>query len=158
MAGSGAQRQPDPEVCSATAGTVHGDSPTLLFDECTANRQSYIAQSKYAEAEPRYRRALAIREKALGLEHPAVAESLYDLAELYHAQGKYGEAEPGYRRAIAILENALGPKHPDVATVLESLAVVLRKTNRTAEAQKIEARARMIKAQHALRNMKGNSD
>src|SRR5437899_11883673 len=37
---SGAQRQPDPEGCSATAGTVHGDSSTLLFDECPANRQS----------------------------------------------------------------------------------------------------------------------
>src|SRR5438552_14461209 len=38
--GSGAQRQPDSEGCSATAGTVHGDSSTLPFDECPANCQS----------------------------------------------------------------------------------------------------------------------
>ena len=33
----------------------------------------YHAQGKYAEAEPLYRRALAIWEKALGPEHPNVA-------------------------------------------------------------------------------------
>ena len=118
----------------------------------------YRDQGKYAEAEVRYRRALAIGEKALGPEHPRVAASLNNLAGLYHAQGKYGQAEPGYRRALSILEKALGPKHPDVATVLESLAVVLRKTKRTAEAKELEARARVINAQHAQTKMKGNSD
>ena len=32
----------------------------------------YRAQAKYAEGEPLYKRALAIREKALGPEHPDV--------------------------------------------------------------------------------------
>ena len=32
----------------------------------------YRAQGRYAEAEPLYKRALAIREKALGPEHPDV--------------------------------------------------------------------------------------
>ena len=54
----------------------------------------YHAQGKYAEAEPHFKRALAIREKVLGAEHPKVAGSLNNLAALYDAQGKYGEAEP----------------------------------------------------------------
>ena len=62
----------------------------------------YQAQGKYAEAEPLYQRALAIREKALGPEHPDVANSLNNLAVLYRAQGKYAEAEPLYQRALAI--------------------------------------------------------
>ena len=62
-------------------------------------------QGKYDEAEPLYQRALAIREKALGPDHPDVAESLNNLAELYSNQGKYAEAEPLYKRALAIDEN-----------------------------------------------------
>ncbi len=38
------------------------------------------AQGKYEEAEPLYRRALQIRKKALGEEHPDVARSLNNLA------------------------------------------------------------------------------
>ena len=33
----------------------------------------YRAQGRYADAEPLYKRALAIREKALGPDHPDVA-------------------------------------------------------------------------------------
>ena len=40
----------------------------------------YQDQGRYGEAEPLYKRALAIREKALGPEHPDVATSLDDLA------------------------------------------------------------------------------
>ncbi len=52
----------------------------------------YDAQGKYAEAEPLYKRSLAIWEQALGPEHPDVAGSLNNLAELYRAQGRYAEA------------------------------------------------------------------
>src|SRR5262245_576288 len=48
---------------------------------------------KYADAVPLARRALAIREKALGPEHPEVGGSLNNLASLYQAQGRYAEAE-----------------------------------------------------------------
>ncbi len=61
----------------------------------------YEAQGHYAEAEPLYKRALAIYEKALGPEHPHVAASLTGLAALYDAQGHYAEAEPLYQRALA---------------------------------------------------------
>ncbi len=37
-------------------------------------------------------RALAIRERVLGQEHPHVATSLNNLAALYHAQGHPAEA------------------------------------------------------------------
>jgi Tetratricopeptide repeat len=40
----------------------------------------YRNQGRYADAEPLYQRSLAIREKALGLEHPDIATSLSDLA------------------------------------------------------------------------------
>ena len=74
-----------------------------------------MAQGKYVEAEPLYKRSLAIKEKALGKDHPDVALSLNNLAVLYDSQGKYVEAEPLYKRSLAIREKALGKDHPDVA-------------------------------------------
>jgi tetratricopeptide (TPR) repeat protein len=67
----------------------------------------------------------------------------------YQALGRYGEAEPLYRRSLAILEKALGPKHPSVATNLENYAAMLRETGRTAEADKMEARAKAIRVKRA---------
>jgi len=100
----------------------------------------------YAEAEPLFNRALAIREKALGADHPDTSTSLNNLAFLYNSQGKYAEAEPLYKRALAIFEKTLGAEHPNVATVLENYADLLRKMNREAEAAKLEARAKEIRA------------
>lgn len=45
----------------------------------------------YAEAEPLYRRALVIAEKALGPEHPDVATSLNNLATLYYMRAQYAK-------------------------------------------------------------------
>ena len=75
----------------------------------------YYDQGRYADAETLYERALAIREKALGSEHPDVAQALNNLAVLYDAQGRYVDAEPLYKRGLAIREKVLGREHPSVA-------------------------------------------
>ena len=90
-------------------------------------RALYRAQGRYADAEPLYQRSLAIWEKALGPEHPDVAQSLNNLARLYDTQGRYADAEPLCQRSLAIWETTLGPEHPAVATVLENYAFLLRK-------------------------------
>ena len=82
----------------------------------------YRDQGKYSEAEGLYKRALVIREKALGASHPDVAQTLNNLAIVYRDQGKYGEAEGLLKRALAIREQALGANHPDVAQTLNNLA------------------------------------
>ena len=101
---------------------------------------------KYAEALPLYKRALAIREKTLGPEHPEVALSLNNLAELYRVQGEYAEALPLYKRSLAIAEKALGPEHPDVALSLNNLAELYRNTGRIEEAEVLERRVAKILA------------
>ena len=57
----------------------------------------YYVQGKYQEAESLYQRALEIRERILGPEHPDTACSLNNLAALYDVQDKYQEAEPLYQ-------------------------------------------------------------
>ena len=101
--------------------------------------------SQYAEAEPFLQRALQIREKALGPEHPDVAASLDGLARLYKTQGKYAEALSLYQRALKIREKALGPEHPDVATTLNGLANLYYDQGKYAEAEPLYQRALTIR-------------
>jgi tetratricopeptide (TPR) repeat protein len=98
----------------------------------------------YAAAEPLFRRALAIREKALGPDHPDVATSLDNLAQLLEERGDYAGAEPLYRRALAIDEKALGPDHPDVATRLNDLAMLVQAKGDYAGAEPLYRRALAI--------------
>ena len=91
----------------------------------------YRDQARYAEAAALYERALAIREKNYGPEHPRVAESLNELGEVYGALGRRAGAEPMFRRALALREQALGPEHPEVAKVLNNLAALYRAEGKT---------------------------
>lgn len=85
----------------------------------------YYDFAQYSRAEPLFRRALEINEKALGKDHPTVATRLNNLAELLRAQGHYAEAEPLYRRALAINEKALGTDHPNTKTMRNNLGILL---------------------------------
>jgi tetratricopeptide (TPR) repeat protein len=98
-------------------------------------------RAQYAEAEPLFKRAIAIGEKTLGPEHPDLAIWLNNLALLYSNQGKYAEAEPLFKRAIAIGEKTLGPEHPDLAIWLNNLASLYSDQGKYAEAEPLYQRA-----------------
>ncbi|WP_437542208.1 tetratricopeptide repeat protein [Sorangium sp. So ce367] len=100
---------------------------------------------RYDEAIPLARRALELRERALGSEHPDVATSLNNLAGLLQTKGDYAAAEPLHRRALAIREKALGPEHPDVATSLNDLAGLLQAKGDYAAAEPLYRRALAIR-------------
>ena len=109
--------------CRTLLGRLHGHplepKATRMMNDLAIWLKN---RAEHDEAKPLFQRALAIREKALGSEHPDVAQSLNNLALLYYNQGQYAKAEPLYQRALAIREKALGPEHPDVATSLNNLA------------------------------------
>ena len=54
----------------------------------------YQRQVRYAEAEPLFKRALALREKALAPGHPDAGQSLNNLATLYEKQDRHADSEP----------------------------------------------------------------
>ncbi|KAK1785759.1 hypothetical protein P4O66_003143 [Electrophorus voltai] len=81
----------------------------------------YCKRGKYKEAEPLCKRALEIREKMLGTDHPDVAKQLNNLALLCQNQGKYQQVEEYYERALQIYQSQLGPDDANVAKTKNSL-------------------------------------
>ncbi len=53
----------------------------------------YHSQGNYEEAEPLYERALVIKEKVLGLEHPGLVGLLENYADLLRNLGRTAEAD-----------------------------------------------------------------
>ena len=86
-------------------------------------------------------------EDRFGSEHPKVARRLANLAELCLAVGKQAEARVHYQRAVAIEEKEFGPQHPTTLKSLRSYATMLRKMNQTAEAEAVEARVHIQRAE-----------
>jgi Flp pilus assembly protein TadD len=83
-------------------------------------------QARHGEADPAeagYRRALALKERVLGPEHPELAPTLNNLAMLL---GPGNEAEALLRRAIALLEANVEPDHPNLVACRENLASTVR--------------------------------
>src|ERR1700674_2601472 len=112
-----------------------GASDLRLATTLNSLADVYRTQGRVAEVEPLYRRALGIREKVLGPDHPDAATALNGLAELYETEGRYAEAEALYRRSLGIREKARGPEHPDVGTSLGNLAWLYGSQGRFAEAE-----------------------
>jgi tetratricopeptide (TPR) repeat protein len=105
----------------------------------------YAKQGQLGEAEPLLKRALAIYEKTLGPDHPHVARCCAKLAHACCAQGRNDEAESCCKQALVIYEKTPGADPINFAKALDEYATVLRKTDRAAEVEKVEARARALR-------------
>ncbi len=111
---------------------------------------------KEEEAEPLYRKALAMWERIPGAEDD-VANCLNSLAIHYLTRGKYEEAEPMCQRALVIYERLQGPESPDVVNMLELYAmllqlqiVLLSHTHREGELSILRARIQKIRSQVSI--------
>eukprot|EP00903_Cladosiphon_okamuranus_P006199 g6096.t1 len=97
-------------------------------------------QGKLDEADPLLVRAIEIKERALGPDHPSLATSLGTRATVLEAQGKYDEADRLYVRCIEIRERALGPDHPELAVSLNNRAELLQEQGKHDEADRLYVR------------------
>ena len=94
----------------------------------------YAAQLKYAEAEKAFQKSIDICQQ---LHHKPGRQllPLFALASVYCAQGKYAQAEPLYKRALNLSDADDELSYP---YMLHGYADLLRKTQRAAEADKLE--------------------
>ncbi len=98
-------------------------------------------QGDYEEARRHLERAVLIREKALGAEHPHVATSLHSLGAVLFGQGEYEEARRHLERAVLISENVLGSEHPHVANSVNNLGAVFARQEEYEAAERCFTRA-----------------
>ena len=84
----------------------------------------YYAEAKYDKQLVHNQRALALRQRAFGSTHVAVAGSLNNLGVTHSGLGNPRQAAEYFQRARELYEKASGPDHPDVALALMNLAGV----------------------------------
>ncbi|MHC5597694.1 MAG: tetratricopeptide repeat protein, partial [Nostoc sp.] len=101
----------------------------------------YQGQGFYQQAEPWYKLCLKVAENRFGLEHPDVATSLNNLAELYRSTGRYSKAEPLYQQALELTKRLLGDNHPNVAANLNNLALLYSDTGHYSKAEPLYQQA-----------------
>merc|ERR1711965_499905 len=79
---------------------------------------------KYDESLEYYNKALEIKLKKLGNDHPGVATTYNNMAGVYDSQGKYDEALKYHNKSLVINLKKLGNDHPHVAETYNNMANV----------------------------------
>ena len=84
----------------------------------------YKAQGDYEKALEYYDKALKVKERTLGNDHPSTATTYDNMAGVYQEQGDYEKALKYYGKALEIVERTLGNDHPSTATTYNNMALV----------------------------------
>ena len=92
---------------------------------------------RWAEAEPLYRRALAIRRRVYGDQNLWVANALHDLSEFLSTHGDQEQAIALAREYVSITQRAYGSDHSAVAFATSRLAAILFHAGRLDEAEEL---------------------
>jgi TonB family protein len=81
----------------------------------------YYKEGKYDEALPLAKRAVELREKALGREHMLVGDALANLASIYIGKQKLGDAGSSFERVLDIYAKVYGAENPKLCGILDNL-------------------------------------
>lgn len=87
------------------------------------------AQKKFAEAEPLYRKTLALFEQAYGSTDDRLVPILRNLAQGLQDHGQYADSENFYKRTLDIQDSALSHNDLEIVKTLVGLAEVYRDKN-----------------------------
>ncbi|HXF49995.1 MAG TPA: tetratricopeptide repeat protein, partial [Verrucomicrobiae bacterium] len=103
-------------------------------------------QGKFTRAESLFQSALALREKNMGPDDPAVVKTLDNLAETRKSQKKYEGLDSLYERMIAAMEKNSGPQDPALVSKLEGISRFYESIKQTEKAQKWALRAERVRS------------
>jgi len=81
---------------------------------------AFTEAGAFDKAEDVHLRALGMRERSLGANHPDVARSMHNLAVVYQMRGDVARARSFYEGAIALLQKYLPPEEPELQTIVEN--------------------------------------
>ena len=115
------------------------------YHQMEADAEQAAVKSAYAEARALYSSALEAARRSSGPRSLDVGRLLSRLALMMEMQGELTGPEPYYQQAVKILEAPSMELPAELATALELYAGLLGKQGKTAEAEKLRARARPIR-------------
>ncbi len=101
-----------------------------------------LSAGQPALAEPRFRRALALRSQVLGPDHPDVAAAYNNLGAAAARLDRAQDSLENFSRATDIWSRALGPDHPETLQARMNFAIELLEVGEVARAKAENDRAR----------------
>jgi TonB family protein len=114
-------------------------------DKLSAEIVKLYNEGKYDEALPLAKRAVELKEKALGKDAMALADALNNLGALYMAKADYRNADAPYKRSLAIYEKAKGADDISLTVMLDKLAWIRYAQSFSNEAREMFERSLAIK-------------
>ena len=128
-----------------TIDTAFPDQPGIEAAVRHTIGNTYRSLGLYAAGEEHLGRALEIRRRLLGEEHPDTLESMEQLARLLRARGRYDEAEAQFAKVLSIRRRTLGEEHPRTLYTMSRMAWLLYKKDRPDEAEALYRQALAIR-------------
>jgi eukaryotic-like serine/threonine-protein kinase len=107
--------------------------------------QTYTDLGLHAEAAKQLERALELRRRVLGPEHPDTLTTMNNLASVYDIEGKFAETEALDTQILEIRRRVLGPEHPDTLASMMNLGTVYGDEAKYAQAEALDSRTLEIK-------------
>ncbi len=111
---------------------------------------AYLDLGIYPEAQKQIERALDLRRRLLGEDHPDTLVSMRNLAVLYRHEGKSAQAESLLTKVLGVQRSLLGEDHPDTLESAYDLALLYDDQEKFAQAEPL-----LTKALNGQRRMLG---
>jgi serine/threonine protein kinase len=150
---SGPRAKPDPDLKVRTAldraaERIEGkfaNQPEVEASIRNTIGQTYTDLGLHPEAAKQLERALDLRRRALGAEHPDTLATMSNLAAVYDLEGKNAQAEALDSQILEIRRRALGAEHPDTLKSMMHLAFVYQEEGKYAQAEALQRQTWEIK-------------
>ena len=149
--------KPDPDLKVRTAleraaASIEGKFDKQPLVEASIRQtigMTYRDLGLYREAQPQLEKALSLRRRLLGEDHPDTLASMGDLAVLYRDESKPAQAESVLTRVLDIQRRVLGVERPETLETAHELAQVYEEEGKTAQAaplltETVKARRRIL--------------
>lgn len=125
--------------------TLFTEEKFIIADILISINNFYLAIGDYTEALDYGLKALSIREKVLGQEHPDTATAYNNIGGVYYAMGDYPQALIYYQQALTICEKVLGKEHIDTATPYNNIGGIYHAIGDYAQALVYHQKALIIR-------------
>ena len=136
-------RKPDPDIkirtaldrAAAAIGGKFAGQPLVEASIRHTIRSSYSDLGLYPQAQEQFERALALRRRHLGEEHPDTLLTMSFLGYAHQQQGQYPQAEALFSKVLNTEKRVRGPTDPHTLFSMTDLAAVYRWEGKYAQAE-----------------------